>query len=173
MPKLLHYDDCLARKKVDTNNLNMETKRKMHHRVYRRVPEEMRLEIAKDYYLGQKQNGRGPRRCASRPPSLLSSMIRPVGGRLRPPPYASVSSSGSGVGSSSLPPLLTSFIFFQWCSQLSALAALLVLQVDFRQVSVVVLRRLRQALLRLQLLHRVAHFILFIQQCSQPFGRGR
>ena len=31
----------------------METKRKKHHRVYRRVPEEMRLEIAKDYYLGQ------------------------------------------------------------------------------------------------------------------------
>ncbi len=35
------------------------------------------------------------------------------------------------------------------------LAALLVLQVDFRQVGVVVLRRLRQALLGLQLLHRV------------------
>ncbi len=35
------------------------------------------------------------------------------------------------------------------------LAALLVLQVDFRQVGVVVLRRFRQALLGLQLLHRV------------------
>ena len=35
------------------------------------------------------------------------------------------------------------------------LAALLVLQVDFRQVGVVVLRRFREALLRLQLLHRV------------------
>ena len=31
----------------------METKRKKHHRVYRRVPETMKLEIAKDYYLGQ------------------------------------------------------------------------------------------------------------------------
>ncbi|MBQ7710858.1 MAG: hypothetical protein IJT39_03420 [Bacteroidales bacterium] len=43
----------------------------------------------------------------------------------------------------------------QRCSQPSALAALLVLQVYFHQVGVVVLRRLRQALLGLQLLHRV------------------
>jgi len=39
--------------------------------------------------------------------------------------------------------------------QAALFAALLVLQADFRQVGVVVLRRFRQTLLRLQLLHRV------------------
>ena len=52
-------------------------------------------------------------------------------------PYAS-GCSVSGVGSSSLPPLLTSFNIIQRCSQSSAFAALLVLQVYFRQVAVLV-----------------------------------
>ena len=117
------------------------------------------------------------------PQGLAFLDLCPVGGRLCPLTrcYASVTVSGLSsyffavlffiqrcskpfpIGQAGRPCSLH-LIYIQRCSQPSALAALLVLQVYFRQVGVVVLRRLRQALLGLQLVECF--------HCAEILGHG-